>query len=103
MGGGCAAHSADEQACLGSYIVKGNMAIACAWQSCGCFADGETLQECSGLDALCTAMVQLKALRGRRSDAHRLDAAVGMMFVQASADVVRMDDEELRGEHESEL
>merc|ERR1711920_439540 len=60
---GCSAHSSDQQACLKGYITRGSIAIPCARQSCGCFADGHKIQDCPDLGVLCASMMQGNALR----------------------------------------
>lgn len=88
---GCSAHSSDQDACLQGYITRGSIAIPCAWQSCGCFADGDYIQDCPDISVLCASMMQQKALRGKRTHQHRLSpsASSSMMFVEASRMLTR--------------
>merc|ERR1711948_75193 len=81
---GCSAYSSDEASCREGYIVRASVAIPCVWKTCGCFADGEQLRDCPTLDALCTSLIQHKALRGRRAQRRPLSpgSASGMMFLE---------------------
>jgi len=93
--GGCDQGSSDEAACREGYIVKGDVAVPCAWRSCGCFADGEQLQECPALDTLCTALLQHRALRGRHAAGRHASlspgGASGMMFIEAAQTLSRLE------------
>jgi len=93
--GGCGKVSSDEAACREGYIVKGDAAMPCAWTACGCFADGEQLQECPALDTLCTALVQHRALRGRDAASRHASlspgGASGLMFIEAGQALSRLE------------
>jgi len=93
--GGCGS-STDEASCSEGYIVKGEIAVPCAWTGCGCFADGEQLQECPALDTLCTSLLQQhRGLRGHRRAARRHSSsggAAGMMFIEEAQTLSRVED-----------
>lgn len=48
--GACGA-AADKTICEQTYIVKIGLGVPCVWKSCGCFANGENLLQCSCVPA----------------------------------------------------
>lgn len=83
-----------EVSCIHSYITNRNSAVPCLWNSCGCYADGDSLVDCPELADQC-AGVLLQRVSPRRGSSQRrnlrapLQPDAGAAFVEDGFSVDR--------------